>query len=144
MGFPLYFKNIISNWPKFFWEIDHGCFRVFSPYFIGKSPRNTCRLTFECWSIIVRPNQFATSVFRYKHFAWQTWPWTSEKVLTTFFVYVRSILPPPLSILKLGGLVLIFFVIIWNVNIYWDSWIISRFFYNILFATFFLLFFYSY
>ena len=35
--------------------IDHRCFRVFGPYFIGKSPCTTCRLKFELWSIIVRP-----------------------------------------------------------------------------------------
>ena len=36
-----------------FLEIDHGCFRVFCPYFIGKLPCTTFKLTF--WSIIVRP-----------------------------------------------------------------------------------------
>ena len=55
MDFPLYFKNVILKLPKVFKEIDHGCFRVFGPYFIGKSPCVTCRLTFEFWSIIVCP-----------------------------------------------------------------------------------------
>ena len=55
MDFPLYFKNVILKWPKVFKEIDHWCFRVFGPYFIGKSPCTTRRLTFEFWSIIVRP-----------------------------------------------------------------------------------------
>ena len=39
---------------SFFKEIDHGCFRVFGPYFIGKSHCYTYRLTFEFWSIIAR------------------------------------------------------------------------------------------
>ena len=55
MDFPLYFKNVISKWPKVFKEIDHGCFRVVGQYLIGKSPCTTCRLKIEFWSIIVRP-----------------------------------------------------------------------------------------
>ena len=31
------------------------CFRVFGSYFIGKSPCTTFKITFELWSIIVRP-----------------------------------------------------------------------------------------
>ena len=58
MDFPLYFKNVISKRPKVFKEIDHGCFRV-GPYFV-KSPCTTCRLTFELWSIIVRPYSTTT------------------------------------------------------------------------------------
>ena len=34
-------KNVISKWPKVFWEFDRGCFEVFDPYFIGKSPCTT-------------------------------------------------------------------------------------------------------
>ena len=55
MNFPLYFKIVNLKWPKVFKEIYHGCFRVFNPYFIGKSPCTTFKLTFESWSIIVRP-----------------------------------------------------------------------------------------
>ena len=66
MDFPLYFKNVISKWPKVFKEIDNVCFRVFGPYFIGKSPCTTCRLTFEFWSIIVRPYH-CQSVNRQNH-----------------------------------------------------------------------------
>ena len=55
MDFLLYFKNVISKWHKVFWEIDHGCSKVFGPSFIGKSPCTTCKLTFEFWCIIVRP-----------------------------------------------------------------------------------------
>ena len=55
MDFPFYFKNVILKWPKVFKEIDHGCFWVFGPYYIGKSPCTTCRLTFEFRPIIVRP-----------------------------------------------------------------------------------------
>ena len=38
MDFPLYFRIVTSKWPKVFQEIDHGSFRVFGPYSIGKSP----------------------------------------------------------------------------------------------------------
>ena len=38
MDFPLYFLSVISKWPKVLKDIDYGCFRVFGPYFIGKSP----------------------------------------------------------------------------------------------------------
>ena len=55
MDFPLYFKILILIWPKVFFKIDHWCSWVFGPYCIGKSPCTTCRLTFEFWSIIVRP-----------------------------------------------------------------------------------------
>ena len=51
----LYFEILISKWPKVFKEIAHGCFRVFSPYFMGKSPCTTCWFTFKFWSILVRP-----------------------------------------------------------------------------------------
>ena len=33
MDFPLYFKIVILKWPKVFKEIEHGCLRVFGPYF---------------------------------------------------------------------------------------------------------------
>ena len=55
MDFPLYFKNVTLKWPKVFKVIVHECFRVFDPYFIGTSPYTTFKLTFEFWSIIVRP-----------------------------------------------------------------------------------------
>ena len=55
MDFPLYFKSVSSKLPKVFSEIDHGCFRLCGPYFIRKSPCTTFKLTFEFWSIIVRP-----------------------------------------------------------------------------------------
>ena len=55
-----FFNQIcFRNWFWTLWsaltrkEIDHWCLRMFGPFFIGKSPCTTCRLTF--WSIIVRP-----------------------------------------------------------------------------------------
>ena len=36
MDFPLYFKIVTLKWPKVFKKIDHGWFRVFGPYFLGK------------------------------------------------------------------------------------------------------------
>ena len=41
INFLLYFKIVILKWPKVFKEMDHRCFRVFGPYFIGKSPCTT-------------------------------------------------------------------------------------------------------
>ena len=55
MDVRLYFYNVISKWLMVLKEINHWCFRVFGPYFIGKSHCTTYRLTFEFWSIIVRP-----------------------------------------------------------------------------------------
>ena len=52
MDLPLYFKIVISKWPKVFKEIDHGYFRV-----VGPDPCTSCRLTFKLLSIIVRPYQ---------------------------------------------------------------------------------------
>ena len=65
-GFCIVFKIVISKWPKVCKEIDHGCFRVFGSYFIEKKSHcTTYRLTFELWSIIVRPYLRAISV-KYK------------------------------------------------------------------------------
>ena len=36
-----------------------GVLEFFCPYIIGKSPSNTCRLTFEFWSIIVPPYHYS-------------------------------------------------------------------------------------
>ena len=55
MDFSLYFKTLISKWPKVFKEIDHKFCRVFGPFFIGKSPCTTFRLMFKFCSTIVRP-----------------------------------------------------------------------------------------
>ena len=57
MDIRLYFKIAILKWPKVLKEIDHGCFIVFGPYFIGKSPSTLFMLTFQFWSIIVCPTQ---------------------------------------------------------------------------------------
>ena len=42
---PSHFKIVVLKWPK-----------VFLKRFIGNSPCTPCRLTFEFWSIIVRPD----------------------------------------------------------------------------------------
>ena len=79
MDFSLCFKNVILKWPKVFQEIDHGCFRVFGPYFIGKSPCTTCRLTFEFWSIIEShlrrlSEEFLRTFWRTSQdFLWNVW-----------------------------------------------------------------------
>ena len=50
---------------KVFKEIDHGCLRVFGPYFIEKSSCTTFRLTFESWFIILRPYQYVVPLLIY-------------------------------------------------------------------------------
>ena len=37
MDFPLYFQKVMLLWQRSLLEIDYGSFRVFGPYFIGKS-----------------------------------------------------------------------------------------------------------
>ena len=37
MDFPLYFQKVMLLWQGSIVEIDYGFFRVFGPYFIGKS-----------------------------------------------------------------------------------------------------------
>ena len=37
MDFPLYFQKVMLFWQRSIVEIDYGFFKVFGPYFIGKS-----------------------------------------------------------------------------------------------------------
>ena len=55
MDFPLYFQKVMLLWQGSIVEIDYGFFRVFDPYFIGKSLGAFKILIFELWSFIPHP-----------------------------------------------------------------------------------------
>ena len=55
MDFPLYFQKVMLLWQGSIVEIDYGFFRVFGPYFIGKSLGNFKMLIFGFWSFISNP-----------------------------------------------------------------------------------------
>ena len=55
MDFPLYFQKVMLLWQGSIVEIDYGFFRVFCPYFIGKSLGTFKILIFGLWSFISHP-----------------------------------------------------------------------------------------
>jgi hypothetical protein len=55
MDFPLYFQKVMLLWQGSIVEIDYGFFRVFGPYFIGKSLGTFKILIFGLWSSIPPP-----------------------------------------------------------------------------------------
>jgi hypothetical protein len=57
MDFPLYFQKVMLLWQRSIVEIDYGFFRVFGPYFIGKSLGTFKILIFGLWSFIPHPYQ---------------------------------------------------------------------------------------
>ena len=58
MDFPLYFQKVVLLWQGSIVGIDYGFFRVFGPYFIGKSLGTFNILIFGLWSFIHHPNQW--------------------------------------------------------------------------------------
>ena len=55
MDFPLYFLKVMLLRQGSIVEIDYGFFRVFGPYFIGKSLGTSKILKFGLWSLIPHP-----------------------------------------------------------------------------------------
>ena len=55
MDIPLYFQKVMLLWKGSIVEIDYGLFRVFGPYFIGKSQSTFKILIFGLWSFIPHP-----------------------------------------------------------------------------------------
>ncbi len=55
MDFPLYFQKVMLLWQRSIVEIAYGFFRVFGPYFIGKSLGTFKILIFGLWSFIPHP-----------------------------------------------------------------------------------------
>ena len=55
MDFPLYFQKVMLLWQGSIVEIDNGFFRVFGPYFIGKSLGLFKILIIGLWSFISHP-----------------------------------------------------------------------------------------
>ena len=52
MDFPLYFQKVMWLWQRSIVEIAYGFFRVFGPYFMGKSLSTFKILIFGLWSFI--------------------------------------------------------------------------------------------
>ena len=55
MDFPLYFQKVMLLWQGPIVEIDYGFFRVFGPYFTGKSLGTFKIWIFGLWSFIRHP-----------------------------------------------------------------------------------------
>ena len=55
MDFPLYFQKVMLLWQGSIVDIDYGFFRVFGPYFIGKSLGTFKVLIFWLWAFIWHP-----------------------------------------------------------------------------------------
>ena len=55
MDFLLYFEKVMLLLQRSIVEIDYGFFRVFGPYFIGKSLDTYKMLIFGLWSFIPHP-----------------------------------------------------------------------------------------
>ena len=62
MDFPLYFQKVMLLWQGSIVEIDYGFFRVFGPYFIGKSLGTFKILIFGLWSFIPHPYYFLLKI----------------------------------------------------------------------------------
>ena len=57
MDFQWYFKKVMLLWQGSIVEIDYGFFRVFGPYFIGKTQGTFKILILGLWSFIPHPYQ---------------------------------------------------------------------------------------
>jgi hypothetical protein len=55
MDFPLYFQKVMLLWQRSIVEMAYGFFRVFGPYFMGKSLGTFKILSFGLWSFIPHP-----------------------------------------------------------------------------------------
>ena len=55
MDFALFLQKVMLLWKGPIVEIDYGFFRVFGPYFIGKSLGTLKILIFGFWSFISHP-----------------------------------------------------------------------------------------
>ena len=55
MDFPLYFQKVKLLWQGSIVEIDYRFFRVFGPYFIGKSLGTFKKFIFGLWSFMPHP-----------------------------------------------------------------------------------------
>ena len=62
MDFPLYFQKVMLLWQRSIVDIAYGFFRVFGPYFMGKSLGTFKILIFGLWSFIPHPYVLAPTL----------------------------------------------------------------------------------
>ena len=67
MDFSLYFQKVLLLWQGSIVEIDYAVFRVFGPYFIGKSLGTFKILVFGLWSFIPHPYYKEPNILKKNH-----------------------------------------------------------------------------
>ena len=83
MDFPLYFEKVMLLWQGSIVEIDYGLFRVFGPYFIGKS--------LDIWTLVIYPSPLFLAHFLDFSKNLKSVPRTLSRSILLSFLRVRTL-----------------------------------------------------